>query len=129
MGGGPTSFCFAEESLRDMFAAALRNLAEGRPWDAAEGRAGLTGRGASASLQGCLARTPKNARKGWPHVLRLELAKPDNTGESKYIIALGAILSVLKLMGFLLKVMDFILKIDAVYLDNVEELASWVRKR
>ena len=33
MGGGKTDFCFADESLRDIFAAALKNLAEGREWN------------------------------------------------------------------------------------------------
>ena len=30
MGGGKTDFCFVDESLRDIFATALKNLAEGR---------------------------------------------------------------------------------------------------
>ena len=33
--GGLVQFCFADVALRDRFAAALRNLALGRAWDAA----------------------------------------------------------------------------------------------
>lgn len=87
MGAGTTSFCFADESLRDIFATSLRNLSEGREWNADDGHSMLS-RSASASLVGCIARTPKSGRKGWPNVLRIDLAKPDTSGERKYIIAL-----------------------------------------